>query len=46
MNVSQFTHVPRLPGGDLTVAPLVWLTAAAVALAAAGLAGFRRRDVG
>jgi len=35
-----------MPGGDLTVAPLLWLTAIAAGLIAVGLAGFRRRDVG
>ena len=30
----------------MTVTPLVWLLALAVALTAAGMAGFRRRDVG
>ncbi|MEV0402007.1 ABC transporter permease [Actinoallomurus sp. NPDC050550] len=46
MDLSPFTHVPKLPGGDLTVTPLAVLTALAVAVAAAGLAGFRRRDIG
>jgi ABC-2 type transport system permease protein len=45
LDVSPFTHVPSLPGGALSVAPLT-LTAVAAGIAAAGLAGFRRRDVG
>jgi ABC-2 type transport system permease protein len=45
MDVSPFTHVPKIPGGTLTAAPLVWLVGIAAALAAAGFAGFRRRDV-
>lgn len=44
--LSPFTHVPRLPGAVLTASPLLWLSLAALALAAAGLAGLRRRDVG
>jgi ABC-2 type transport system permease protein len=43
--ISPFGHVPRLPGAAVSVAPLVWLTAVAVALGAAGLAGLRRRDL-
>jgi ABC-2 type transport system permease protein len=45
LDVSPFTHVPRLPGAAVTATPLIWLTAAAMALVAAGLAGFRARDV-
>jgi len=44
MDLSPFTHVPRLPGAALTPTPLVWLAAAAAALALVGLAGLRRRD--
>jgi ABC-2 type transport system permease protein len=50
LDVSPFTHVPKLPGAAVTPpatgAPLLWLSLAAVALAAAGLAGLRRRDIG
>jgi ABC-2 type transport system permease protein len=46
MDVSPFTHVPRLPGGDFSAGPLLWLTAVAAGLMAVGLVGFRRRDVG
>jgi ABC-2 type transport system permease protein len=45
LNLSPFTHVPQLPAGDLTWSPLVWLTAVAAALMAAGMAGARRRDI-
>ena len=45
-DISPFTHVPKLPGGTVTAAPLAWLALIAVALAAAGLAGLRRRDIG
>jgi ABC-2 type transport system permease protein len=45
-DISPFTHAPRLPGGPVSAAPLVWLSLAAAALAAAGLAGLRRRDIG
>jgi ABC-2 type transport system permease protein len=45
MDVSPFAHVPRLPGAALQVTPLVAMTAVTVALVAAGLFGFRRRDV-
>jgi ABC-2 type transport system permease protein len=46
MDISPFSHVPKLPAASFTVTPLLWLTVVAVALAGAGLAGFRRRDVG
>jgi ABC-2 type transport system permease protein len=45
LDVSPFTHIPKVPGGTLTVAPLVWLVGIAAAFAVAGFAGFRRRDV-
>ncbi|TQS46227.1 ABC transporter permease [Cryptosporangium phraense] len=46
IDASPFAHVPKLPGDAVRAAPLVWLTVIAAALAGAGLAGFRRRDVG
>jgi ABC-2 type transport system permease protein len=45
LDVSPFTHVPKLPGVPFTVTPLAGLLAVAVALTVAGLAGFRRRDL-
>ena len=46
LDVSPFTHVPKLPGGPVSVAPLVWLSVIALALAGAGLIGLRQRDIG
>jgi ABC-2 type transport system permease protein len=46
IDLSPFTHIPRLPGGELLVAPLLWLLAVVVVLSCGGLLGFRRRDVG
>ncbi|GAA4577422.1 ABC transporter permease [Planotetraspora kaengkrachanensis] len=45
LDVSPFTHIPKIPGGDLAVVPLVVLIVIAGALLALGLAAFRRRDV-
>ena len=42
---SPFAHLPRLPAAEFTATPVAWLVAVAVVLAAAGLAGFRRRDL-
>jgi ABC-2 type transport system permease protein len=45
LDVSPFTHVPRVPGTAVSPTPLVWLAAVAIALAAAGMIGLRRRDM-
>jgi ABC-2 type transport system permease protein len=45
VDVTPFAHVPKLPGTEFTVTPVLWLTAIAVALGAAGLAGLRRRNI-
>lgn len=45
MDLSPFTHVPKLPAAAFTITPLAWLTALALALGVAGLAGLRRRDL-
>jgi ABC-2 type transport system permease protein len=44
-DISPFTHVARLPGGSASGASLAWLAGTAAALALAGLAGLRRRDI-
>jgi len=45
LNLSPYTHVPSVPAVEVTVLPLVLLTAVAGVLFGAGLVGFRRRDV-
>ncbi len=45
LDVSPFTHVPKLPGAAVTAAPLLWLSLVVVVLVAAGLTGLRRRDI-
>jgi ABC-2 type transport system permease protein len=46
LDLSPFTHIPKLPSADFTATPLLWLTGIAVFAIGIGLAGFRRRDVG
>jgi ABC-2 type transport system permease protein len=46
MDISPFTHVPKAPGSAVVATPLLALSAVAMLLAAAGLAGFRERDIG
>lgn len=45
LNLSPFTHVPKILVGQTSMLPLVWLLAIAAALTIAGLVSFRRRDV-
>jgi ABC-2 type transport system permease protein len=46
LDISPFTHVPKLPGGSFSAVPLLWLSAFVVVATAAGLTGLRHRDVG
>jgi ABC-2 type transport system permease protein len=46
LDVSPFTHVPKLPGGSVSATPLVALSVIALALCALGLSALRRRDIG
>jgi ABC-2 type transport system permease protein len=46
LDVSPFQHPPKVPGQAFTATPIVWLMAIAVVALAAGLVGWRRRDVG
>ncbi|HEX9625259.1 MAG TPA: ABC transporter permease, partial [Streptosporangiaceae bacterium] len=46
MDISPFTHLPKLPGGTVHALPLVLLGLIAIALAGAGLVGLRHRDLG
>jgi ABC-2 type transport system permease protein len=46
LDISPFTHSPKLPGTAFTLSPLLWLTAVAVLLTGAGLVALRQRDLG
>ncbi|MEV4051465.1 ABC transporter permease [Amycolatopsis sp. NPDC049688] len=46
LDVSPFQHPPKLPGQAFTATPLAWLVAVAAVALAAGLLGWKRRDVG
>ncbi len=46
LNLSPFTHIPVVPSDDVEILPFAVLLAVASGLIAAGLLGFRRRDVG
>ncbi|HEX9065297.1 MAG TPA: ABC transporter permease, partial [Streptosporangiaceae bacterium] len=46
LDISPFTHSPKLPGGSVSVASLAWLCGIALVLGIAGLAGLRQRDIG
>ncbi|WP_370945312.1 ABC transporter permease [Amycolatopsis sp. cg5] len=46
LDISPFSHVPKIPGQAFTATPLLWLTAIALLALGAGLTGFRRRDIG
>jgi ABC-2 type transport system permease protein len=44
-NVSPFTHAPDTPATDVSAAPLIVMLVIALLLTAAGVLGFRRRDL-
>jgi ABC-2 type transport system permease protein len=44
-DLSPYTHVPPLPGGEITAIPLLVMLAVASALVVAGLLTLRRRDL-
>jgi polyether ionophore transport system permease protein len=46
LDISPFTHVPKLPGAAVQAGPLLWLALAALVAGAAGLGAFRVRDIG
>jgi ABC-2 type transport system permease protein len=45
LDLSPFTHIPMVPAEDFELLPILVLLGIAAGLMAAGLAGFRRRDV-
>lgn len=45
MDLSVFTHLPKVPSAEVTAGPLLLLTLLAAALGGAGLAALRRRDL-
>lgn len=45
-DLSPFEHTPALPAARLTLTPLAVLVAVALVLLAAGIGGFRHRDLG
>lgn len=46
LRISPFADVPKLPGAELEIIPLAILLVIAIALTAAGIRGFQRRDIG
>ncbi|HKN54337.1 MAG TPA: ABC transporter permease, partial [Amycolatopsis sp.] len=46
LDISPFQHPPKLPGQPFAATPLLWLLLIAAVALAAGLVGWRRRDVG
>jgi ABC-2 type transport system permease protein len=45
LDLSPYHHIPRMPAAEFTAPPLIVLTLIAAALIAAGIVGFRHRDL-
>lgn len=45
LDLSPFTHIPPMPGGDLTWTPLIWMTFGAAALIGFAYWSFHHRDL-
>ncbi|MBT8227421.1 MAG: ABC transporter permease [Dactylosporangium sp.] len=45
LDLSPYTHIPRMPASDFAALPLIMLTVIASGLLAIGLVGFRRRSI-
>lgn len=45
LDISPYSHVPKLPGASVTALPLAVLGALAMGVLSLGLVGFRRRDL-
>lgn len=45
MDLSPFSHLPRMPGGGISPTPFIWMLTVAVGLASLGLVAFRARDI-
>ncbi|MEU9114875.1 ABC transporter permease [Streptomyces sp. NPDC048483] len=45
MDLSPFSHLPKLPGAGTTAAPFLWLLGLSALFMVAGLTGLRRRDM-
>ncbi|MCQ4081649.1 ABC transporter permease [Streptomyces sp. RB6PN25] len=46
LDLSAFTHLPKVPTAPATATPLLWLLVLTAALTASGLAALRHRDMG
>jgi ABC-2 type transport system permease protein len=46
LDLSPYTHTPKLPGETFTAVPLLWQLAITAVLLVVGAFGFRRRDLG
>jgi ABC-2 type transport system permease protein len=46
LDISPFSHTPKLPGQVFMATSLVWLVVIALLALGTGLTAFRRRDIG